>query len=98
LVIPSTSLSWAPDAKGVLSAELTIAGADQDKHGSWKARVAHVYTVSLPSGTTPSPATETSVKFEMPYRDSDHLRFVVRDDASGHIGSSEINLDPTKTS
>jgi hypothetical protein len=32
----------------------------------------------------------------MPYRDSDHLRFVVRDDASGLIGSSEINLNPTK--
>jgi hypothetical protein len=59
-------------------------------------RVVRVYTVSLPGGTTPSPATETSVKFEMPYRDSDHLRFVVRDDASGPIGSSEINLNPTK--
>jgi hypothetical protein len=75
-----------------------LAGADKDKHGSWKARVIHVYTVSLPDGTAPSPATETSVKFEMPYRDSDHLRFVVRDDASGHVGSSEINLDPAKTS
>jgi VWFA-related protein len=98
LVIPSTSLSWKPDAKGVLSAQVTIAGADQDKHGSWKARVVHVYTVSLPGGIAPSPATETSVKFEMLYRNSDHLRFVVRDDASGHIGSSEIKLDPTKTS
>jgi VWFA-related protein len=97
-VIPSTSLSWKPDAKGVFSAQLTIAAADKDKHGSWKARAAHVYTVSLPGGAIPSPASETSVKFEMPYRDSNHLRFVVRDDASGHVGSSEINLDPTKTS
>ncbi len=97
-VIPSTALSWTADAKGAFSAHITIAAADKDKHGAWKARVAHVYTVSLPSGATPSPATETSVKFEMPYRDANHLRFVVRDDASGHIGSSEINLDPSWTS
>jgi hypothetical protein len=34
----------------------------------------------------------------MPYRNSNHLRFVVRDDASGHIGSSEISIDPATIS
>jgi hypothetical protein len=34
----------------------------------------------------------------MPYRDSDRLRFVVRDDATGRIGSSEILIDPSRTS
>jgi VWFA-related protein len=93
-VIPSTSLSWAPDAKGRLSAQITIASADKGKHGAWKPSMLHVYTVSLPDGATPSAATQTSVHFEMPYRDSNHLRFVVRDDASGRIGSSEIAFPP----
>jgi VWFA-related protein len=93
-VIPSTSLSWAPDAKGGLSAQITIASADKDKHGAWKPSMLHVYTVSMPDGTTPSAATQTSVHFQMPYRDSTHLRFVVRDDASGRIGSSELALHP----
>jgi VWFA-related protein len=93
-VIPSTSLSWAPDAKGRLSAQITIASADKGKHGAWKPSMLHIYTVSLPDGATPSAAIQTSVHFEMPYRDSNHLRFVVRDDASGHVGSSEIALHP----
>jgi hypothetical protein len=52
----------------------------------------------MPEGTSPSANVETSVSFEMPYRDSNHLRFVVRDDASGHVGSSEINIDPSTIS
>jgi hypothetical protein len=52
----------------------------------------------LPDGVASSPATQTSVNFEMPYRDSDRLRFIVRDDASGRVGSSEITLNPAKTS
>ncbi|MFL6428284.1 MAG: VWA domain-containing protein [Acidobacteriaceae bacterium] len=98
LVVLTTSLSWTSDAKGVFSAQVTIAGADKDKHGSWKARAIRVYTVSLPDGATPSSATETSVKFEMPYSKSDHLRFVVRDDGSGRTGSSEIELRPANAS
>jgi VWFA-related protein len=100
-VVPSTSLSWTPDAKGRLSAQITIAAADKGKrgkHGAWKPSMLRVYTVSLPHGSTPSTATQTSVNFEMPYRDSDHLRFVVRDDASGRIGSSEIMIDPSRAS
>jgi VWFA-related protein len=100
-VVPSTSLTWTPDAKGRLTAQLTIAAADKGKHGKhgpWKPSVLRVYTVSLPDGATPSAATQTSVKFEMPYRDSDRLRFVVRDDATGRIGSSEILIDPSRTS
>ena len=93
-VIPSTSLSWAPDAKGRLSAQITVASADRGKHGAWKPSMLHVYTVSLPDGTTPSAATQTSVHFQMPYRDSNQLRFVVRDDATGRIGSSEIAFHP----
>jgi VWFA-related protein len=93
-VIPSTSLSWAPDAKGHLSAQITIASADRGKHGAWKPSMLHVYTVSLPDGAAPTAATQTSVHFEMPYRDSNHLRFVVRDDATGRIGSSEIAFHP----
>jgi hypothetical protein len=93
-VIPSTSLSWAPDTKGRLSAQITIASADKGKHGAWKPSMIRVYTVSLPDGATPSAATQTSVHFQMPYRDSNQLRFVVRDDATGRIGSSEIALHP----
>jgi VWFA-related protein len=100
-VVPSTSLSWTPDAHGRLSAQITVAAADKGKHGkhgAWKASMLRAYTVSLPDGATPSSATQTSVKFEIPYRESNHLRFVVRDDASGRIGSSEITLDPARTS
>jgi VWFA-related protein len=93
--IPSTSLSWKPDAKGVLSAQISIAAADKRKHGAWKASQLRVYTVSMPDGTAPSASVQTSVSFEMPYRDSNQLRFVVRDDASGLIGSSETKLDPS---
>jgi VWFA-related protein len=93
-VIPSTSLSWVPDAKGHLSAHITIASADKGKHGAWKPSMLHVYTVSLPDGATPSAATQASIHFQMPYRDSNHLRFVVRDDATGRIGSSEFAFHP----
>jgi hypothetical protein len=34
----------------------------------------------------------------MPYRDSNQLRFVVRDDGSGHVGSTEIKVDPANMS
>ncbi len=93
-VIPSTSLSWVPDAKGHLSAHITIASADRGKHGAWKPIMLHVYTVALPDGATPSASTQTSIHFQMPYRESNHLRFVVRDDATGRIGSSEIAFHP----
>jgi hypothetical protein len=33
----------------------------------------------------------------MPNRDSDQLRFIVRDDAGGHVGSSETSIGPSKT-
>jgi hypothetical protein len=100
-VVASASLSWTPDAKGRFSAQVTIAAADKGKHGkrgAWKPSMLRAYTVSLPDGTAPSAATQTSVNFEMPYRDSNHLRFVVRDDASGRIGSSEIMVDPARAS
>jgi hypothetical protein len=87
--------------RGRLSAQITVAAADKGKHGkrgAWQPSVLHVYTVSLPDGVASSPATQTSVNFEMPYRDSDRLRFIVRDDASGRVGSSEITLSPAKTS
>ena len=93
--IPSTSLSWTPNAKGGFSSQITIAAADKNKHGAWKASVIRVYTVSLPDGVSPSAQTRTSMKFQMPYRDSNQLRFIVRDDASGHVGSSESKLDPS---
>jgi hypothetical protein len=96
--VPSTSLSWAPNANGGLSSQVTIAAADKNKHGAWKASVIRVYTVSLPEGITPSAQTQTTMKFQMPYRDSNQLRFVLRDDASGHIGSSESRIDPAKAS
>jgi hypothetical protein len=94
-LVPSTSLSWTPDAKGRLSAQITIAAADNGKHGkhgAWKASMLRAYTVSMPDDATPSVASQTSVNFEMPYRDSNHLRFIVRDDATGRIGSSEIKV------
>ena len=94
--VPSTSLSWAPNANGGLSSQVTIAAADKNKHGVWKASVIRVYTVSLPEGITPSPQSQTTMKFQMPYRDSNQLRFVLRDDASGHIGSSENRIEPAK--
>ena len=97
-VLSSTSLSWAPDAKGGFSAQVTIAAADKSKHGVWKPRILRAYTVSLPGGITPSSKTPTSITFEMPYRDSGHLRFVVRDDASGRVGSSEIRVNTAGTS
>jgi VWFA-related protein len=97
-VMSSTSLSWAPDAKGGFSAQVTIAAADKSKHGVWKPRILRAYTVSLPGGITPSSKTPTSITFEMPYRDSGHLRFVVRDDASGRVGSSEIRVNTVGTS
>ncbi|HEY3988075.1 MAG TPA: VWA domain-containing protein [Acidobacteriaceae bacterium] len=97
-VVPSTSLSWRQDAKGGLSSQVSIAGADRTKHGAWKASIVRVYTVSLPGGTSPSARTLTSMTFEMPYRDSNHLRFVLRDDTSGHVGSSEIEIDPSRIS
>jgi hypothetical protein len=97
-VVPSASLSWTPDAKGGFRAQVTIAAADKGKHGVWKPSMLRVYTVSLPGGITPAAGTTASIKFEMRYRNSDHLRFVVRDDASGRIGSSEIRIDSGRTS
>jgi hypothetical protein len=87
-----------PDAKGGFSAQVTIAAADKNKHGLWRPRILRAYTVSLPGGITPSSKASTSITFEMPYRDSGHLRFVVRDDASGRVGSSETRVDTAGTS
>jgi hypothetical protein len=96
--VPSTSLSWTANTKGELSAQITIGAADKSKHGAWKPSMLRVYTVSMPGGTTPSANVQASVSFEMPYRDSNQLRFVVRDDASGHVGSTEIKVDPANMS
>ena len=93
--ISSTSLTWTPNAKGGFSSQITVAAADKNKHGAWQARVIRVYTVSLPDGVSPSARTRTSMKFQMPYRDSNQLRFIVRDDASGNVGSTESTLDPS---
>jgi hypothetical protein len=57
-----------------------------------------VFTVSMPGGTTPAANVQAGVSFEMPYRDSNQLRFVVRDDGSGHVGSMEVKVDPARTS
>lgn len=97
LGMPSNSLSWSADAKGRLRAEVTVAAADKDKHGNWKARFARVYDVSLPDHVTPSRGMLGTVSFEVPYGNADHLRIVVRDDASGRIGSSEISLRKLKS-
>jgi VWFA-related protein len=97
-VLSSTSLSWKPDAKGGFSTQVTIAAADKDKRGVWKPRILRAFIVSLPGGLAPSAKTPASITFEMPYRNSGHLRFVVRDDASGRVGSSEIRVDPARIS
>jgi hypothetical protein len=97
-VLSSTSLSWKPDAKGGFSSQVTIAAADKDKRGVWKPRILRAFIVSLPGGLAPSAKTPASITFEMPYRNSGHLRFVVRDDASGRVGSSEIRVDPARIS
>jgi VWFA-related protein len=96
--VPSTSLSWTANAKGALSAQITIGAADRSKHGAWKPSMLRVYSVSMPEGTTPSANVQAGVSFEMPYRDSNQLRFVVRDDGSGHVGSTEVKVDPARTS
>jgi hypothetical protein len=96
--VPSTSLSWTANAKGELSSQITIGAADKSKHGVWNPSMLRVYTVSMPGGATPSAKVQAGVSFEMPYRDSNQLRFVVRDDASGHVGSTEIKVDPANMS
>jgi VWFA-related protein len=98
LFVPSTSLSWTANSKGELSTQITIGAADKSKHGAWKPSMLRVFTVSMPGGKTPSANVQAGVSFEMPYRDSNQLRFVVRDDASGHVGSTEIKVDPANMS
>jgi VWFA-related protein len=98
LAMPSTSLSWTAGAKGKLTAQVTVAAADKDKHGAWNPQFARVYEVELPDGMTPSSTQLGTISFEMPYNKSDHMRFVVRDDPSGRVGSAEIDLKSLKTS
>jgi hypothetical protein len=52
----------------------------------------------LPDGKAPSPTLSTNVSFDLPYHHATRARFVVRDDTSGRIGSSELKLDPSRTS
>jgi hypothetical protein len=94
--VPSSSLSWAPDAQGRLHTTVSVAAADQDKRGGWQEQVAHVYSFGLPAGVAPAADRATQISFEMPYHESHHVRFVVRDDASARVGSSEITLDTPK--
>jgi hypothetical protein len=94
--MPSTSLSLTANAKGTLSAQVTVAAADKDKHGAWKPQLARVFEVELPDGTTPSATVLGTVSLEVPYNHSNRMRIVVRDDASGRIGSTEINLKQVK--
>ncbi len=97
-IVPTSSLSWRPDAKGGMQSTVTVVAADQDKHGHWRESTAHAYSVLLANGIDPSPQRGASLSFEMPYRDSSQLRFIVRDDASGRIGSAELTVSPTKHS
>jgi VWFA-related protein len=94
--VPSSSLSWAPDAQGRLHTTVSVAAADQDKRGGWREQVARVYSFGLPAGVAPAADRATQISFEMPYHESHHVRFVVRDDASARVGSSEITLDTPK--
>lgn len=98
LAMPSNSLSWTTNAKGMLTAQVTVAAADKNKKGAWNPQSAHVYEVELPDGMSPSPTVLGTVSFEMPYNKSQRVRFVVRDDASGRVGSTEINLTDVKAS
>jgi VWFA-related protein len=98
LAMRTTSLSWTAGANGKLSAKVTVAAANKDKHGGWNPQFAHVYDVELPEGATPSSTVLGTVSFEAPYGNSDRMRFVVRDDASGRVGSAEINLKSLKAS
>jgi VWFA-related protein len=94
--MPSTSLSWTEGATGKLSAKVTVAAARKDKHGTWNPQFARVYDVELPEGATPSSTVLGTVSFEAPYHNSDRVRIVVRDEASGRIGSAEIDLRSLK--
>jgi VWFA-related protein len=97
-LVPTSALTWTPDTQGHLKASISVAAADQDKHGHWQQSVGRVYTLSLPDGKAPSPTLSTNVSFDLPYHHATRVRFVVRDDTSGRIGSSEIKLDPSRTS
>jgi hypothetical protein len=94
--VATASLSWTSDAQGHLKSTISVVAARQDKHGHWQQKTGRVYSLALPDGATPSQKLFTSVTFEMPYSPSDRVRFVVRDDASGRIGSSEIIMDASK--
>ncbi|HZD78083.1 MAG TPA: hypothetical protein VE218_13830 [Acidobacteriaceae bacterium] len=54
-----------------------------------------VCTVLLRDGVTPSAQRWATIKLQILYRNSNQLRFIVRDEASGHVGSSESRLAPS---
>ena len=97
LLIPSSALTWEPDAQGNFACALMLASADRADGGTWRRSLVKLYRITLPQGERPSPEHQASVDFAMPYRHSDQLRFVVQDQATGRIGSSEYTLQKPGT-
>ena len=48
------------------------------------------YALNMPEGKTPAESFRIRVSFELADRRATKVRFVVRDDANGRVGSSEI--------
>lgn len=92
LLIPASALTWQPDAQGRFECSLMLAGADRTSGGKWRQSVVMPYHLTLPEGAHPTFEQQASVDFSLPYRNSDQLRFVVQDQATGRIGSSEFTV------
>jgi hypothetical protein len=99
LQIPSSALAWSPNTKGGNRARVWIAAAGVDASGKIKTEHKSAFEVDATQAQiTQGRSRLVSLSFKLPVRmPVDHVRVVVRDEDSGHIGSAELTHLATPT-
>jgi VWFA-related protein len=93
LAIQRDSLSWTPQANGNQRAEVTLVTSEISSSGrvlGYRVReVEVVLTKSQLEGPSAHDPVRLSVRVDLPAQ-TDHLRLVVRDASSGHLGTFDL--------
>lgn len=94
--VTSDKLHWKSEADGALLASVQIVTAARSAKGDLLAHRLLTETAHARSGTEPEMEprkVQFAIDFELP-ADTATLRFVVRDAASGRMGTFDLNLQP----
>ncbi len=93
LLIPTSALTWQPDAQGLYECSLMLASAERAGRGKWRQNLMRPFQLTLADPAKAAEGQTVSVEFRLPYS-TDQFRFVVQDESTGRLGSSEYTLPP----